>query len=166
MEHNAKARSAIQHLKIGPRNLDSAFILCDVLKTREMQCQMNNEWNTFKKEKHLQEGRETIEQAEQWSEQYRQKMLEKRRSTDAYKKELNYYIKQEHNRKANLAKKTAEEERKYRQDAENELKEQLERERLMLQRKKESMRRNALEAMKMAEERRLSKFCFVFHFIY
>lgn len=164
MEHNAKARKAMQHLKIGPRNLDSAFILCDVLKTRELQCQMNNDWNTFKKEKRLQEGRETIQQAEQWCQQHRQKILEKRKSTDIYKKELNNYIKEEQQRKANLARKTAEEEQKYRQDAENELKEQLERERLMLQRKKESMRRNALEAMKMAEERRLSKFIYLFLF--
>ena len=67
MELNAKAEDAMNRLKIGCRQLDSAYMLSDVINTRATQCQMNEEALKNKKEKYMREGREKLLQAEQSS---------------------------------------------------------------------------------------------------
>lgn len=152
------AQDAIKRLKIGPRSLDTAYLLSNVLTTRKVQCEMNSETIRRKKEQHLLDGQETIQQAEQWCEDQKEKMLEKRRTIDDYKKELKMNCLEDEYRRLEKSRQQAELERQYRETAENDLKVQLEKERLILQRKKDTQRRHALEAMRMAEERRLSKF--------
>ena len=166
MELNAKAEDAMNRLKIGCRQLDSAYMLSDVINTRATQCQMNEEALKNKKEKYMREGREKLLQAEQSSEAYRQKLLEKRKHTDDYKASLKEHIAEEHQKREYEARQIAESERKYRAQQENDLKEQMERETKVLQRKKENLRQNALEAMKMAEERKASKFGLVYLFVF
>lgn len=157
IEQIEAAQNSIKRLKIGPRSLDTAFMLADVLTTREQQCQQNADMAKIQREKKLAEGLEAQAQAEQWREDHKVQLLRKKGRTDTYKKELREHIKSEDNRRQTETKKTTEMERNHRLSAEKDLTAQLDKERAMLQRKKDLQRHNALEAMRMAEERRLRK---------
>lgn len=158
IEQIEAAQDSIKRLKIGPRSLDTAFMLADVLTTRQQQCQQNADMAQIQRENKFAEGLEAQAQAEHWREDHKVNLLQKKGRTDMYKKELREHIKSEDNRRQIETKKTIEMERQHRVSAERDLTAQLEKERAMLQRKKDFQRQNALEAMRMAEERRLRKF--------
>lgn len=155
MDHVKKAHDLMNRFKEGPRQLESATILSEVLKGRDVQRSLNREMDTIAKGKHLQQGQEIIEQAYQWIEDQNRKMSEKKQQTDKFKRDLNNMVKenQKHQKEVNL--KREELHKKKRDAADQELQEQIEREQAILQRKKELRRKNALEAMRMTEQRRL-----------
>lgn len=158
MEQIEAAQDSIKRLKIGPRSLDTAFMMADVLTTRQQQCQQNANMAKIQREKKLAEGLEAQAQAEHWREEHKVQLLRKKGHTDTYKKELREHIRSEDNRRQTENKNITEMERQHRIASERDLSAQLEKERTMLQRKKELQRQNALEAMRMAEERRLRRF--------
>lgn len=157
IEQIEAAQDSMKRLKIGPRSLDTAFMLADVLTTRQQQCQQNADMAKIQREKKLCEGLEAQAQAEQWREDHKMQLLQKKGVTDSYKKQLHEHIKSEDKRRQSETKKKTEIERQHRVSAQRNLTAQLDKERAILERKKEYQRQNALEAMRMAEERRLRK---------
>lgn len=155
-EQIAAAQETIKRLKIGPRQLDSAYLLSDVLATRDRQCVLNAEAVRIKHDRHLADGQYARDQAKRELEAYNNQLQNAKKIGDGYKTQLREHIRAEEQRRRKEADQTAAEERKYRDQAERDLCAQQEKERAALLRKKELQRRNALEAMKMAEERRLS----------
>lgn len=93
-------------------------------------------------------------------EEQQRQMMEAKKRTDDYKNEVYRMAKDEAKRKMETSRRQTEYEKRMREQADKELQAQIERERAILQRKKEAMRKNALEAMKMVEQRRLRKYMF------
>lgn len=156
-EKVSQANDILQKLKGGPRNLESAYIMSEVAAARKQQCIINAETNKAKKNEDLKLSKDHIKQADQWAEEQRQKMILNKQRNDTFKKELLKFAKEKESVTAQQAKQQADEERKQREKVDRELKAQIEKERSLLQRKKEASRKNALEAMQMAEQRRIRK---------
>lgn len=157
MEHVNKAQNLIRRLKVGPKQLDRAYVLSEVLRGQEIQRNINAEMEKNRKEKEQAEGKEILKQAEQWLLEQQTTNCDAKKRNDEYKHEIYEYVQEHERSRAEKAKKRSEAERQVREQADKELKQQIEKERAILQRKKEAMRRNALEAMRMAEQRRLRK---------
>lgn len=153
-EKLVKSQDLASKLKPGPKQLESAAIYAEVLKGREIQRKMNAEKRENNKMKHMKNGRDQTLQAQQWMEQHDQRLNQKHQRHHNYKRELFQHIKSEEEKRQDMLSKENEEERLKREASDHELKEQLERERVILERKKKALRKNALEAMIMAEQRR------------
>lgn len=139
--------------------------MSEVAEARKQQCAKNVENNLAKKHEDLKLSQNHIRQADQWAEEQRQKMILNKQRNDAFKKELLTFVKEKEVTTAEVAKQEAEEERKQREKVDREIKLQIEKERALIQRKKEMARKNALEAMQMAEQRRIRKNKFLFLFL-
>lgn len=157
MEQVAVAQQMIDKNKIGQRQLDSAFMFAEVLGTRQYQRNIRAEEAAQAKERRLVECSENLAAAEQTAAELREIALQQAQHRNGYKRQLFEQIQSDKARRQQMAETTAADERKYRENEEREMQAQLEMEQLMLQRKKETQRQNALEAMKMAEQRRMSK---------
>lgn len=157
MEQIAIAQQMVDRVKNGPRQLDSAYLMSEVLATRDQQRKMRAEEAKVMRARHLDEGKETIAAAEQQAAEMRDMTVAKQRQQNGYKRQLFEHIQTSNSRRQQVSMEEASEDRKHREAEAQEMQAQLEMERMMLQRKKEMQRRNALEAMQMAEQRRLSK---------
>lgn len=153
-EKLAKSQDLASKLKHGPKQLESAAVYAEVLKGREIQRKINSEKRQNEKLKHLEQGKEAVMQAEQWIAQHDKRSNEKYQRDNTYKRELFQYIKSEDEKRQEMLNKENEAERLKREASDREIKDQLDRERIILERKKDALRKNALEAMIMAEQRR------------
>lgn len=153
-EKIAYAQSIVNRLKSGPRELQSAAILSEVLKEQHEQRKIIANSRKLSNEEHLNEGRKIVAQAHQWIEAQAQKDKKYKQFIGDYKKEVLENIHQNQKTRENDAKQELEFIQKQREAADKEIKEQIERERAALDKKKETLRRNALEAMVIVEQRR------------
>lgn len=151
------AEQMMDRAKSGQRQLDSAFLMSEVLGTREQQRRVRADEAVAARERHMCEGRETIAAAMQNAAEMRDALVQQTQNRNGFKRQLFEQIQSDRSRRQQIAETTAADERRYREAEEKELQDQLEMEQMMLQRKKETQRRNALEAMKMTEQRRMSK---------
>lgn len=155
LEQVAKAQQMMNRLRIGTRDLESAALLSEVLKGRELQCNLNADLNKSMSERKKKEAEQLQIQSVIAIEEQQRQMMEAKKRTDDYKNEVYRMAKDEAKRKMETSRRQTEYEKRMREQADKELQAQIERERAILQRKKEAMRKNALEAMKMVEQRRL-----------
>lgn len=160
LEQVAKAQQMMNRLRIGTRELESAALLSEVLKGRELQCNFNADLNKSMSERKKKEAEQLQIQSVIAIEEQQRQMMEAKKRTDDYKNEVYRMAKDEAKRKMETSRRQTEYEKRMREQADKELQAQIERERAILQRKKEAMRKNALEAMKMVEQRRLRKYMF------
>lgn len=167
-EKIVQAEALIQKLKPGPRDLQSAAMLSEVLKCRNIQRSIQNEFENAEKERVEKENARQINEILPWMmDDVKNKDLRKNR--DKYKHEIFENIQDRERERQDFKRKTQTFEKAMRERTENYHKTQIEKEREILQRKREALRKNALEAMQMVEQRRLRKFALVFmlyNFIY
>lgn len=157
MEQIAIAQQMMDRVKNGPRQLDSAYLMSEVLATRDQQRKVRADEAKAMRVRQLDEGKEMIAAAEQHAAEMREVILSQRHQQNGYKRELFEQMQTANFRRQQATKMEAVNDRKHREAEKKELQTQLEMERMILQRKKETLRRNALEAMQMAEQRRHSK---------
>lgn len=153
-ENLKKSQNLITRLKPNIKQLESAAVLCEVLKTREIQCSLNNDIKKSEDERRFKENNETQMQSQQTLCDQILKSNEKLIRRNEYKNDLrNFNIEKQKEQNELMAKQVAS--CKFERElAEKELKAQIERERAYLEKKRAIQRQNALEAMKMAEQRR------------
>lgn len=154
-QHIEKARDIMRRTKMESRQLESAVILSETLKQQSQQRKENSEIKKANQERKLNEGKEILSQADQWIEQQNLKMFQTKKRNDEFKKDLFLCSQEEQKRRKEELVKKVNLEKKKREIVDDELKAQMEREKQFLEKKKLSMRQNALEAMQMAEQRRL-----------
>lgn len=154
-EHIEKARDIMRRTKMESRQLESAVILSETLKQQSEQRKENSEIKKANKERNFAEGKEILSQADQWIEQQNIKMFQTKKRNDEFKKDLFLCSQEEQKRRKDESVRQVNVEKKKRDLVDEELKAQMEREKNYLEKKKLSMRQNALEAMQMAEQRRL-----------
>lgn len=156
-EENIKANEQMQKLKMGPRLLESAYATSECVAVRDLQRNANAKTEQMKRDHYLASGREAVAQDEQYAEQQKLIMLETRRKKDDYKKELREFIENKERQDADLRKAQAEKERLEHCQIDSDLAAQMSKERRVLEKKKEAKRIIALEAMQLAEKRRIRK---------
>lgn len=163
-EENIKANEQMQKLKMGPRLLESAYATSECVAVRDLQRNANAKSEKKKQEYYLAMGREAVAQDHQYAEQQKMIMLEARRKKDEYKKELREFIEKKERKDAELKKAHYEEERLEHSQIDSDLAAQMSKERRVLEKKKEAKRIIALEAMQLAEKRRIRKWIFILFF--
>lgn len=156
----AQAQDVLTKLKIGPRNLESAYIMSEIADARKKQCVINDEAKRAKRTADEKLSKDHIDQADQWAEEQRKKIIVNKQRKDAYKKELLTFVREKESAMQQQERKNVDQERQERENIDRDLRMQVEKERALLQRKKDASRLNALEAMRMAEQRRISKLFF------
>lgn len=156
-EDNMKANEQMQKLKMGSRLLESAYATSECVQVRDLQRQANAKAAKMKRESFLAMGREANAQDQQYAEQQKLIMLETRRKNDNYKKELREFIEKKERENVELKTAQCEEERLEHSRMDSDLAAQLSKERRVLEKKKEAKRIVALEAMQLAEKRRIRK---------
>lgn len=149
-----KSQDMTNKLKPGPKQLESAAVYAEVLRSRDAQIKSNEEKRKNDKLKRIRDGQQDLCQAQQWMSRYSDSMNENSEKRNKYKCELFKVIKTEEQKRQEIINKENEMERIKREASDKEIREQMERERMILERKKEAMRKNALEAMIMVEQRR------------
>ncbi|XP_013104434.2 trichohyalin [Stomoxys calcitrans] len=154
-EKIAKAQQLIEKLKPGPRDLQTAVLQSEVLRARNVQREINEE---FRKAALKQECESKVMchgQAMSWIADGQRRLTEKTKNTNLYKQELLQTIKENQKIRSEQKTKELKEIQAARQITDSELKSHREKEMALLEKKRETLRKNALEAMKMVEQRRL-----------
>lgn len=156
-EKIAKAQQMLERLKPGPRELHSAVLQSEVLRARNIQRSINEE---FKKAIKLQES-ETQKRCENqgmsWINDEQRRLAERQKNTNSYKQELLQTISENQRQKAEQKKQMIREQQTARDNIDSEMRAQIAKEKAIMEKKKAVLRKNALEAMKMVEQRRLSE---------
>uniref|UniRef100_A0A182SA23 Trichohyalin-plectin-homology domain-containing protein n=1 Tax=Anopheles maculatus TaxID=74869 RepID=A0A182SA23_9DIPT len=149
-----KAEDLIQKDKVGPRVLESASKFCEVLKGREMQRQFRLEQEQIQQLRKQSVDTQTLSQANHWLKSHGDRLLEDRQRFDNYKRELKETMIRNQQLQRQRKQDLIAEEQQSLEVIESEMRRQQERERKALEESKEMRRMNALEAIRMAEDRR------------
>lgn len=160
-EKIAQAEALIQKLKPGPRDLQSAAMLSEVLKCRNIQRSIQSEFENAEKVRVEKENIRQTNEILPWMMDDNRRSKDFRKNRDNYKQEILKNIQDKERDKHDSYRKNLSFEKAMRERTENHHKTQIEKEREILQRKREALRKNALEAMQMVEQRRLRM-----HFFY
>lgn len=153
----AKAEELIQQLKPGPKILQSASMQSEVLKVCAAQRELNEEIDKTLRKNKISEACHYERQIMPFIEEEQIRMADRQKRNNQYKAELLYTINENSVRRGEQSKQLLREQQVARDEMDQEIKAQIERERALQDKKRETLRRNAVEAMKMVEQRRLSK---------
>lgn len=156
-EKIAKAEQIIERLKPGPRELHSAVLQSEVLRARNVQRSINEEFEKATKKQEQENKKMCNDQALNWIGEEQQRLNDRQKNTMAYKKELLQTINENQKTRFEQKKLMIKEQQAAREATDMEIKAQIEKEKAIMEKKREALRKNALEAMKMVEQRRLSK---------
>ncbi|KAI8118892.1 hypothetical protein FF38_11014 [Lucilia cuprina] len=154
-EKIAKAQQIMERLKPGPRELHSAVLQSEVLRARNVQRSINEEFEKVAAKQERETKKMCNEQALSWIGEEQQRLSERQKNTIAYKKELLQTINENQKQRYEQKKQMIKEQQAAREATDLEIKAQIEKEKAIMEKKKEALRKNALEAMKMVEQRRL-----------
>ncbi|XP_041761327.1 trichohyalin isoform X2 [Anopheles merus] len=149
-----KAEDLIQKDKVGPRVLESAAKFCEVLKGREMQRQFRLEQEQLQQMRKQSVDTQTLSQANHWLKSHGDRLLEDRQRFDNYKRELKETMIRNQQLQRQRKQELIAEEQQSLEVIEGEMRRQQEQDRAALEASKEMRRKNALEAIRMAEDRR------------
>uniref|UniRef100_A0A182M233 Trichohyalin-plectin-homology domain-containing protein n=1 Tax=Anopheles culicifacies TaxID=139723 RepID=A0A182M233_9DIPT len=149
-----KAEDLIQKDKVGPRVLESASKFCEVLKGRELQRQFRLEQDQIQQMRKQSVDSQTLSQANHWLKSHGDRLLEDRQRFDNYKRELKETMIRNQQLQRQRKQELIAEEQQSLEVIESEMRRHQERERKALEESKEMRRMNALEAIRMAEDRR------------
>jgi hypothetical protein len=152
-----KAEKMIQRPPPDPVNLQSSAVLTEVLKIRENQVQLNTDQTNEQKELRKMDNYQTRSQAEAWIAEQNAKQERELQMCKASKRDVLVMVKERRHERVDDRKNTLNLERANKQEADRDYERQVARETEQLARKREDLRRNALEAMKIAEQRRIRK---------
>lgn len=157
-EKIAQAEALIHKLKPGPRELQSAAMLSEVLKGRNIQRSIQNEFKNAEKERAEKENAQQVNNILPWMVDDIRRNQNARQNRDIYKQEIFKNIQERARDQHDSYRKNITFEKAMHEKTENYHKSQIEKERDILQRKRETLRKNALEAMQMVEQRRLREY--------
>uniref|UniRef100_A0A182VZ80 Trichohyalin-plectin-homology domain-containing protein n=1 Tax=Anopheles minimus TaxID=112268 RepID=A0A182VZ80_9DIPT len=149
-----KAEDLIQKDKVGPRVLESASKFCEVLKGRELQRQFRLDQDQIQQIRKQSVDSQTLSQANHWLKSHGDRLLEDRQRFDNYKRELKETMIRNQQLQRQRKQDLITEEQQSLEVIESEMRRHQERERKALEENKEMRRMNALEAIRMAEDRR------------
>lgn len=156
-EKIAKAQQLIEKLKPGPRELHTAVLQSEVLRARNVQRDINEEFKKAIKKQECESKMMCQGQAMSWIQEEQQRLAERQKNANLYKQELLQTINENQKQRAEQKKQQIKEQQVARETTDADIKAQIEKEKAMLDKKRATLRKNALEAMKMVEQRRLSK---------
>ncbi|XP_075157085.1 uncharacterized protein LOC142230334 [Haematobia irritans] len=154
-EKIAKAQKLIEKLKPGPRDLRTAALQSEVLRARNVQREINEEFKKAIKQQECEMKMMCHGQAMSWIQDGQQRLTERQKNENLYKKELLQTIGENQKIRSEQKKQEMKEQQVARQTTDAEIKAQMEKEMAIMEKKREELRKNALEAMKMTEQRRL-----------
>ncbi|KAI9589179.1 uncharacterized protein ACN2A1_011125 [Glossina fuscipes fuscipes] len=154
-EKIAKAQQMLERLKPGPRNLHSAVLRSEVLRARNIQRNVNEEFKEAVKLQESETQKRCENQGMSWINDEQQRLAERQKNTNSYKQELLQTISENQRRKAERKRQMINEQQTARDNIDSEMKAQIAKEKATMEKKKAFLRKNALEAMKMVEQRRL-----------
>uniref|UniRef100_A0A034VQ55 trichohyalin n=1 Tax=Bactrocera dorsalis TaxID=27457 RepID=A0A034VQ55_BACDO len=154
-EKLAKAQNLIEQLKPGPKQLHSAALQSEVLRARNVQRNINKEFERAIKQQECMDKMACQQQALGFMEEDIQRQLERHQAMDVYKKEMLQTINDSTKQRAEYKKQLIKEQQAAREAMDQEIKAQIEKEKAIMEKKRAALRKNALEAMKMVEQRRL-----------
>lgn len=147
----------IEQLKPGPRELHTAVLQSEVLRARNVQRDINEEFKKAIKKQECESKMMCQGQAMSWIQEEQQRLAERQKNANLYKQELLQTINENQKQRAEQKKQQIKEQQVARETTDADIKAQIEKEKAMLDKKRATLRKNALEAMKMVEQRRLSK---------
>lgn len=133
-------------------------MLSEVLKGRNIQRSIQKEFETAEKERIDKENARQVNEVLPWMVEDMKRLNDGKKNRDTYKHEIYRNIQDRERTKCESNRKNLTFEKAMRERTENYHKTQIEKEREILQRKRETLRKNALEAMQMVEQRRMSKY--------
>ncbi|XP_061394720.1 trichohyalin-like [Musca vetustissima] len=154
-EKIAKAQQLIEKLKPGPRQLHTAALQSEVLRARNVQRDINEEFKKAVKKQECEAKIQCQDQAMSWINEEQQRLIQRQKNANAYKEELLQTIHEKEKVRNEQKKHQLKEQQLVRTTYDVEMKAQMERERVLMEKKREAQRKNALEAMKMVEQRRM-----------
>lgn len=161
-EKLAKAQNLIEQLKPGPKQLHSAAMQSEVLRARNVQRNINKEFEKAIKQQECMDKMACQQQALGFMEEDVQRQIERHQAMNVYKKEMLETINESTKQRTEYKKQLIKEQQAAREAMDQEIKAQIEKEKAIMEKKRAALRKNALEAMKMVEQRRLSMVLLIF----
>ncbi|XP_058116682.1 trichohyalin-like [Anopheles ziemanni] len=149
-----KAEDLIQKDKVGPRVLESAAKFCEVLRGRELQRQFRHDQDRMQQVRKQSVDQQTTALGNHWLKSHGERLLEDRQRFDDYKRELKQTMVANQQAARQRKQDLIAEELASLEVIESEMRAQQERERQAQEASKEMRRLSALEAIRMAEDRR------------
>ncbi|XP_055914316.1 CAP-Gly domain-containing linker protein 1-like [Eupeodes corollae] len=153
-EKIARAEELVQKLKPGPKELKSAAMQSETLKARAFQRNINKEFEETLKKQNVEKALQMERQAMPWIEEEQKRISNSIQRNNQNKAELLNTINEKARQKTENMAKTVAAEKEANNLCDKEIKAQINREQELLKRKREALRKNALEAMIMVEQRR------------
>ncbi|XP_004524991.1 golgin subfamily A member 6-like protein 6 [Ceratitis capitata] len=154
-EKLAKAQNIMEQLKPGPKQLHSAAMQSEVLRARNVQRNINKEFEKAIKQQECMDKIVCQQQALGFMQEDIERQMERQKNMNTYKKEMLQTINETGKQRADMKKQIIKEQQAAREAMDQEIKAQIEREKAIMEKKRAALRKNALEAMKMVEQRRL-----------
>lgn len=137
--------------------MNSAAMQSEVLRVRNVQLKVKDDFQKALKKYECQKEKQCSGQGIAVLGTEAERIEEKQKATEQYKRDLQQTIHQNQVRKLEQRKQTLREERAAREAIELEIKAQIEREKALMEKKRLALRKNAVEAMRIVEQRRLRK---------
>lgn len=153
----ARAHYIVEKLKPGVRELNSAAMQSEVLRVRNMQRKIKDDFQKTIKKFDCEKEKQCSEQGIAVLGTEAERVEQKQKATEQYKRELLQTINNNQLRKIEERKQTIREQRAAREAIDQEIKDQIEKEKALMEKKKQTLRMNAIEAMRIGEQRRLRK---------
>lgn len=147
----------MDRLKPGPRELHSAVLESEVLRARNVQRNINEEFEKAVQKQEIENLKHCSDASMTWIGEEQKRLVEKQKNTISYKKELLQTINENQKQRSEQRKQMIKEQQAAREATDLEVKAQIEKEKAIMEKKRAALRKNALEAMKMVEQRRLRK---------
>lgn len=148
-----KAEKLIQKSKIGPKSLESAALLSEVLQERERQVEFRAVQRQAVKKQQMEEARTILNQAKQWVELSSKRHNDDRKRIKEYKEVVREQRDQNETQRLEELKRTIAQERHLNQLANEQTVEQKEKVKKVEQQKKVEFKKNMLEAMEIKRDK-------------
>lgn len=148
----------VEKLKPGPRELHTAVLQSEVLRARNVQREINEEFKKSIKKQECQSKMMCEGQAMSWIHEEQQRLAERQNNENIYKRELLQTINENQRQRSEQKKQMIKEQQAARESSDADAKAQIEKEKAIMEKKRATLRKNALEAMKMVEQRRMRKY--------
>lgn len=148
-----KAEKLIQKNKVGPRSLESAALLAEVLQERERQLEFRNVQRQKLKKQQMEEARDILGQARQWVELTSKKHAEDRERIKGYKEVVREQAEQNEKHKLETLMNTVAEEQLLHKLANERTTEQDQKVKAVEEKKKVEFKKNMIEAMEIKRDK-------------
>lgn len=153
-EKIARAELLVQKLKPGPKELKSAAMQSETLKGRDIQRNINKEFEETLKKQTAENALKMERQAMPWIKEEQERIANNIKRNNENKAELLKTIEEKAKHRAETTAKMISAEKEANSLCDKEIRDQIDKEQALLKRKREALRKNALEAMIMVEQRK------------